>query len=202
MIVLSYNVRGLGSSVKLRALRELVLKEKVDMLLLQETKLEEVNQRICNAIWGSDECSWCYKASEGRSGGILCIWQIGKFNILDSCVGSGFVAMRGKIIEQDLECGVVNVYAPCNATDKRRLWMEINQWADRTNSSCLCVAGDFNAIRNSEERQGSANGVSQCRREMDDFNQFIYDLQLVEPPLVGKRFTWYRSGGQASSRLD
>lgn len=52
MILLSYNTKGLGSSVKLRALRELVRIEKIEMLLIQESKCEQIDQRVCRAIWG------------------------------------------------------------------------------------------------------------------------------------------------------
>jgi exonuclease III len=42
MIVLSMNIRGLGSRVKKRKIRELVCSESVDFLALQETKIEVI----------------------------------------------------------------------------------------------------------------------------------------------------------------
>lgn len=47
-IVLSYNVRGLESMVKHRAIREMVAREKFELLMIRETKLPEVDQRMCS----------------------------------------------------------------------------------------------------------------------------------------------------------
>ena len=46
MKILSYNVRGLGSKAKWRCLKDVVIKEQVEVLLLQETKLQEINYKI------------------------------------------------------------------------------------------------------------------------------------------------------------
>lgn len=95
MIVLSYNTRGLGSNVKLRAIREVVRTEKIDMLLIQESKRVQVDQYLCRSLWGDDDCEWVFKPAVGRSGGMICIWQSSKFNLLDCSVGEGFMAVRG-----------------------------------------------------------------------------------------------------------
>jgi len=34
------------------------------------------------------------------------------------------------------------------------------------------------------------------------FNQFIQELELVDIPMIGRRFTWYNSQGNVRSRLD
>lgn len=52
MILLTYNIRGLGSREKRWALREMVLRERVEVLLLQETKLDSVDQRIVLSDFG------------------------------------------------------------------------------------------------------------------------------------------------------
>ncbi|XP_068486497.1 uncharacterized protein [Phaseolus vulgaris] len=40
------------------------------------------------------------------------------------------------------------------------------------------------------------------KRKIGDFNEFIDKNMLVELPLVGKKFTWYKPDGFAKSRLD
>lgn len=35
-----------------------------------------------------------------------------------------------------------------------------------------------------------------------EFQNFVVDVGLVDLPLCGRRFTWYRSDGSAMSRLD
>ncbi|GKV12085.1 hypothetical protein SLEP1_g23283 [Rubroshorea leprosula] len=61
-----------------------------------------------------------------------------------------------------------------------------------------CIAGDFNAIRNLQERKGGRS----VRRELKEFNDFIEMSSLVELPMIGRKFTWYQPNGQSMSRLD
>jgi exonuclease III len=50
------NVRGLGAGMKKRRIRELVRVEKVEVLALQETKVERVDRSICGSLWGGGRC--------------------------------------------------------------------------------------------------------------------------------------------------
>jgi len=50
---LSYNIRGVGGSHKQRELRELVKKEKLGMLCIQETTKEMVDDKLCKLVWGT-----------------------------------------------------------------------------------------------------------------------------------------------------
>ena len=47
MIILYYNSRGLGRGIKWAAIRRLILKHKVDIVCIQETKKESFNKGIC-----------------------------------------------------------------------------------------------------------------------------------------------------------
>jgi hypothetical protein len=38
--------------------------------------------------------------------------------------------------------------------------------------------------------------------EIVEFNNFIEDLELVDLPLLGRRFTWHQVNGSAMSRID
>lgn len=42
--------------VKRKAIRELVLAQKLDFLANQESKLEVVTDSVCRGLWGSDDC--------------------------------------------------------------------------------------------------------------------------------------------------
>lgn len=52
MNIISYNVRGLGRGVKWPTIKRLVIRHKVDMLCLQETKKEFIDKSTCQALWG------------------------------------------------------------------------------------------------------------------------------------------------------
>jgi hypothetical protein len=87
MIIVSYNVRGLGGRIKRRRIRDLVREEKVDFLALQETKLQVISEQLCHYLWGSADCSWYFFPSQGASGGILSLWGKSNANLLFSFVG-------------------------------------------------------------------------------------------------------------------
>jgi hypothetical protein len=75
MIMCSFNVRGLGSRVKRRKIREVARSENVDFLAIQETKMEVISNALVVSIWGSGDCDWCCLPAVGNSGGILSIWN-------------------------------------------------------------------------------------------------------------------------------
>jgi len=64
----------------------------------------------------------------------------------------------------------------------------------------VCVCGDFNAVRCPEERRGTS-GVFNTAWS-DTFNNFIEDLTLLDLPLRGRMFMWFRGDGKSMSRID
>ncbi|XP_057452145.1 uncharacterized protein LOC130743952 [Lotus japonicus] len=68
---------------------------------------------------------------------------------------------------------------------------------------CVVGAGFLGLIvRSEDERRGVAGVSSTQRREMQEFNLFIADLELLDLPLAGRRFTWRRPNNSARSRID
>jgi exonuclease III len=57
MIIMSFNIRGLGGRVKRQRIRDLIRVNKVDFLALQETKMEMVTEKFCHTLWGSADCN-------------------------------------------------------------------------------------------------------------------------------------------------
>ncbi|GAU44613.1 hypothetical protein TSUD_241060 [Trifolium subterraneum] len=55
----SMNVMGSGEGLKKRMVRNLIKDEKVEVLALQETKLEGVDSRLCALLWGGSDVGWC-----------------------------------------------------------------------------------------------------------------------------------------------
>ncbi|GLU01659.1 hypothetical protein SLE2022_189580 [Rubroshorea leprosula] len=111
--------------------------------------------------------------------------------------GENFIGIEGVWGPEGVVVFILNVYSPCQLAGKRVLWAELkNLVLDR--QSNWCIAGDFNAVRNEEEKKGS-RGVT---IEMREFNNFIQESELVDIPLVGRKFTWYQSNGNSMSRID
>lgn len=116
MRIIILNIRGLGGRSKKSEIRELVAKEKVEFLCLQETKLDVVDERLAYILWGNSECNWVFSGSEGMSGGLCCIWDKDVFVRTELWGKKGLLGVLGlwKVVPVNL----VNVYD--HATDQGR----------------------------------------------------------------------------------
>jgi exonuclease III len=171
MIVLTMNIRGLGSRVKKRKIRELVQAEKVEFLALQETKSEDISESLIHSLWGGDDCDWVHLPATGNSGGILSIWRKSLFSIVFSFTGNGFVGVCIDVVQDLSRCYVINVYAKCNLSEKRRLWREILMSKRGFGGECWCIVGDFNSVRDRGKEE--ALGQLWCK-----VNLFFFFEQL------------------------
>jgi len=64
----------------------------------------------------------------------------------------------------------------------------------------VCLCGDFNAVRCMDERR-SVGGVAR-QGWSATYNNFIENNFLVDLPLRGRNFTWFRGDGNSMSRID
>lgn len=71
----SFNIRGLGSSVKKDEIHSFFSKLKLDFCCVQETKLESFTDRDGWGLWKSAGVGWCMEGAVGRSGGLLSFWD-------------------------------------------------------------------------------------------------------------------------------
>ncbi|GAU10132.1 hypothetical protein TSUD_420020, partial [Trifolium subterraneum] len=102
---------------------------------------------------------------------------------------------HGRFISSNEIFYVVNVYAPCDFGAKQHLWDSLSVRLQTLAGRRVCVCGDFNAVRCLEERRSSRVEPRQCLR-------FIEDNNLVDLPLGGRKFTWYKGDGLSMSHLD
>ncbi|XP_057452691.1 uncharacterized protein LOC130744534 [Lotus japonicus] len=202
MRVLSYNIRGIGSSAKGRIIRNLLSIEKIDFACFQETKIGLIDASFCQRLWGNEECEYLYSPAINRGGGLLCIWRKGNFVVEESNCNPRWIYLKGKWGGSGETYAFINVYAPCSSEEKRQLWGELVNCRRRSAADCWCVLGYFNSVRDPNERKGITNDTSVSRRDTEFFNDFIHSMELVDVPMTGRRFTWFRPNGSAMSRLD
>ena len=129
MIILSYNSRGLGRGIKWAAVRRFIVKHKVDLVCLQETKREKFNKSICQAIWGDSTAHWDYVPSVQAAGGLLCLWNNSIFEVNRREQGRSFLMLEGTCISNNQRMMIVNVYAPCDLVGKKALWDDLAGFA-------------------------------------------------------------------------
>ena len=87
MKIFSWNIRGSGSPSKRRAIKEAICKANPDIIVLQETKREEVNRTFVGSIWRSRFKEWLVLSAIGSAGGILIMWDVRRVNVRDSLLG-------------------------------------------------------------------------------------------------------------------
>jgi len=61
---------------------------------------------------------------------------------------------------------------------------------------------DFNVMSRINERRRKNYKGSTTTREVEGFNNFIETIELLDVPLIGRKYTWYKDNGMANSRID
>jgi len=85
--------------------------------------------------------------------------------------------------------------------DKVALWEELANIKQAQQNSTWCIIGDFNAVRNGNEKKGvRIEGIK--KREIKRFNNFIENNFLLDMPIVGRKYMWYKTNGTTKSILD
>lgn len=197
MKIISWNIRGMCSSVKKRFVKNLIKAQRPDFLLIQETKLDQLNDFQIKRLWYESEVQVVVAEAEGLSGGLITLWNAQVFRAVEVIVNRRFILIKG-VFSANFPCIILNVYAPNDMVARRSLWEEIMDLKARFTDS-WCMGGDFNEILDIHERIG----CTRVDRGMQDFQDFINNMELQNVPMIGRSFTW--SNFQAhniQSRLD
>ncbi|KAL4385576.1 hypothetical protein GQ457_15G025080 [Hibiscus cannabinus] len=161
-----------------------------------EVKKSDVDVLFVRRLWRDDDFQFCFSAAVGCAGGLLSVWDSNCFKAAASWVHRNYILVKGVWIKDNSEFVIGNVYAPCKLQDQAALWDELRKLKLSLTHFWL-VGGDFNVVRSIEDRlecHGSVAGSTM-------FNRFIEDCELVDLPLLGKKFTWFGPNGKRS-RLD
>ena len=75
--------------IHMRAIRRMVRKHRVDVLCLQETKKEQIDKFMCQAIWGEADVCWEMQPSTNTAGGLLCLWNEKRLKVESKVIGFG-----------------------------------------------------------------------------------------------------------------
>ncbi|EOY16579.1 Uncharacterized protein TCM_035385 [Theobroma cacao] len=177
--------RGLGRGEKKRALRKLLRIEKPSMVFIQETKIETVSRNLFSRLWNGEEIVGKVVEADGRSGGIISLWQKNFFELEVCKMERNFLMIIGRVKGIDAKCGFINIYAPNDEGKRRDLWIELSELMNNTKVWWI-LRGDFNTVRFEEERIGTGD----VGRAAGHFDEFINITGVVDLSLTGAKFTW------------
>lgn len=79
----------------MKNLKELLRKEEVQFLAVQETLITGDAGFISNLIWKHSSWSFCQTPSAGHSGGLLCIWDTSRFLVDRIFSGHDYLGVEG-----------------------------------------------------------------------------------------------------------
>ncbi|KAL5726418.1 hypothetical protein ACHQM5_009463 [Ranunculus cassubicifolius] len=196
--ILSWNLRGVGSKEKKSWARKMRMKWRASMVLIQESKVEVVNEKLARQLWGGDGVGFRFASSVGRSGGMICLWDKECVEVEDFRIGKWVCSLRCRFKGKEEWCVVSNVYGPRLEGERWELWKELEEVRGFWDGP-WCIGGDFNAVRREGERRGEVG----WSKEMEEFSEFVENNELVDLPMIGRKYTWARGGRSLSmSRLD
>lgn len=185
MNLVSWNCRGMGSSLKTNAVRDLLKSEHPDILLLQETKINDQdfkNFLKINKIYEGTTIS-----ASGASGGIGTIWDKRNWKLLSQKHSSWWLRSDVQNVTKTEEYTIYNIYAPHQLHDKAACWNSIKEDLLEMQGRSIFLGGDLNLIRNSEEKLGG-NFLADSSR--DSLEEIILNHNLVDFQPQNGRFTW------------
>lgn len=84
MKVLSWNIRGLGGASRRLVVRVPLRSQKVQIAMLQKSKLKGVSDMLVKEIWGRRYVKWVAADAVGAAGGLLLVWDTRSVSVLNS----------------------------------------------------------------------------------------------------------------------
>ena len=150
------------------------------------------------SLWSSPFIDWAVLDAMQTSGGVLLIWDKRVFEKLDVMVGQFSVSVLLRGVVDDFVWACTGVYGPNDNGQRSTLCEELSQVRARW-PMAWCLVGDFNIIRYPSERFGCES----FSPTMFAFSDFIENNSLVDLPLEGASFTWFRDSSVPSMlRID
>jgi exonuclease III len=183
--VLCWNVRGLNSDNRQRAVRAKIEESECAIACLQETKCEFFDHRFIRKFSPKRFDSFAYSPSMGASGGILIMWNSAIFHGVLLDIQRFGISVRFTSVHSSEAWTLTTVYGPCQGEAREQFvsWLYDLDIQPMNNHLLL---GDFNFIRSGDNRNKPGGNV----HDMFTFNDIIGHLGLVELPIKGRSFTW------------
>ena len=151
-------------------------------------------------MWDGQQATFSFRSSLGASGGLLTIWDSTEVEVWSSGSFDHVLSIHGWFIVSNKEFFLFNVYAPCDGVDRQVLCDSLSIRIPALQGKKVCIYGNFNEVRCRKERRSVSNygGVM----DFAPFNHFIDENALLDLPLYGRNFTWYKGDGKSMSRID
>lgn len=184
MLIMVWNCRGLGRSVAVRALNELIRSNRPDVIFLSKTKLNDTTNfdSICKQLGFSMFHS---VPAQGSSGGLLLCWR--DYIQIDVLIDTPHLI--NCLVSPGISCTpwqLTLVYGPPIISHRYLFWDNLTKIGDTFNGAWL-VAGDFNAILEQKDKIG---GRPISSASSGGFHGMLDTNGLIDLGFYGHAYTW------------
>lgn len=181
--ILCWNVRGLNCPAKRAAVREFVQAAKVNLVCLQETKLDVLDQFVVLQCLGPSFDGFDYLPACETRGWILIAWDRSVMDV-DALVHDTN-SLSDLVHNKDgTNWWITAVYGP-QGDELKTAFLEELRARRLVCQGPWMVLGDFNMILHASEK----NNVNLNRRMMQRFRGFVDSHELKELYMHGRIFT-------------
>ena len=128
-----------------KVIKNLIRTNKVDLVCLQETKVQEMNFDMVRSLGVGRFLDWIAMNAEGSAERILLFWDKRRMSRLETMAGSFSVSCLFKMVDDGFLWAFTGVYGPVEKYHKENFWEELGSikglWEEP-----WYVGGYFNAI--------------------------------------------------------
>ena len=149
--IVSWNCRDLGGLRKVEAITEIINSERPDRLLLQATKIPDVEAMALSCcFWKNNKGKSI--SSKGASRGIATIIS-GKFLVKSIRESHHWLLTKIQEKEDLIHLYICNVYGATHYRDKTTIWEDLNKLNEELRGKDIIIVRDFNTIKSEFEKQ-------------------------------------------------
>lgn len=203
MNLICCNVRGINNPSKDYCIRDMINKEKAQIVGLIETKLLQCTKQRVHSLWGNSPVEYRVSSAVGNSsGGLLLMWNPEFFTSINHHIGGRWIIIEGIMKEYDWRCSIAIIYGGHSADEQIQIYSEFNHTKTELTSPMMLM-GDFNQILQISERREMVHetqGMRAFKNWLDSLGVLELPLTGRELPLTGRKYTWRR--GNSRSKID
>ena len=179
MKYVSWHCRGLGSKLKEEALKDIIRMSMPEILLIQETKLEDSDLLLARkTFWKKGHGKAL--SLRGASGGFGTFWDNSKINLIEEESNTHWIFTKFLHKESDHHVSIFNLYVPILMSEKRICWDSLKSFLGMHNPENVIITGDLNITLSVEEKKGGSPVIDPAREWVEDLI-LEWDLEDIKP---------------------
>ena len=121
----SWNVRGANNPNKRNVIRNFIRSQRVDLVCLQETKLQKLSSTDARSFGVGRLAEWRAVEVEGSARGIIVFWDTRKLELVEAEIDQFSVTCMFKNVEDGFQWAFTGVCGPVKRCKRELFWEEL-----------------------------------------------------------------------------